>query len=127
MPYLPRPTKQPAPNWQNRASKPDAFLQGKAWKRFRYMHLERQPLCEACLPERLTDCRAKGAGQIDHIVSRETGGALLDIENVMTLCRSHHARKSALERHGLQIATQNKDGESIPAPGEKERILKLIK
>ena len=90
------------------------------------MHIQQRPICEACLPEVLTDCSGRN-GQIDHIISREAGGAELDPANLMTLCRSHHAKKSAMERHGMIFFASGETGALVPAGGEKELIINLIK
>lgn len=89
------------------------------------MQLQIVPYCEACFQNNiLTDC-VQG-GHIDHIVRRAAGGAELDERNLQTLCRMHHDRKSALERHGLQVKAEGPEGCRVPVAGEKERILKLI-
>jgi hypothetical protein len=124
MPTLPRPEKKVVPNWGARKAAP--FLNSSAWRRLRLMYIQAQPICEACLPEVPTDCSGRN-GQIDHIISREAGGAELDPANLMTLCRSHHAKKSAMERHGMTFNASGEVGALVPADGEKERIINLLK
>jgi 5-methylcytosine-specific restriction protein A len=125
MPYLPRPKKKVVPNWGNQRA--DPFLTSALWRNFRQCVLIEQPLCEACLlAEIMTDITGNGAAQIDHIVRREDGGALVDIKNISVLCRSCHAKKTALERHGLKIEASGPPGSRLPALGEKQRILQKI-
>jgi 5-methylcytosine-specific restriction protein A len=125
MPYLNRPEKKNPTNWKDRPAAP--FLTSANWRKFRAWVLIEQPLCEACLLAGIAnDITGKGEAQLDHIVKRDEGGALVDIKNISVLCRSCHAKKSALERHGLTILSQGSPGALIPAHGEKERILKKI-
>lgn len=56
------------------------------------MHLARHPLC--------VECQAKGmvvaAAEVDHIVPLADGGTN-DDENLQSLCKSCHSRKTARE------------------------------
>lgn len=125
MPHLPRPEKKVIPNWGNHRA--DPFLTSALWRNFRQWVLIEQPLCEACLlAGRFTDITGKGAAQLDHLVMRQNGGALVDIKNIAVLCRSCHAKKSAMESNGLTIEAYGPENSRLPAPGEKQRILQKI-
>jgi 5-methylcytosine-specific restriction protein A len=70
------------------------FYQRKAWKNLRALHLAHEPLCRACrILGKLTP-----AQMVDHIQPIAQGGALLDDNNLQSLCFSHHSEKSMKER-----------------------------
>ncbi|NOG53131.1 MAG: HNH endonuclease [Planctomycetes bacterium] len=66
----------------------------RTWRRLRRMYLARHPLCEHCL--RYDDVTP--ATEVDHIVSLRDGGERLDVNNLQSLCRACHARKTAQEQ-----------------------------
>lgn len=114
MKYLPKKTvRQPSGD--------QSFLHSTAWRQTRQIKLRLNPVCEVCG----IDCTSKNP--IDHIINRANGGALLGLDNLMTLCEYHHNKKSAMEQKGLFIEAIIKDGESIPAIGERERIKNLLR
>lgn len=126
MPYLPRPQKKNVTNWGNSPVAP--FLKLAAWKDCRAFYLMEHPLCEVCLfAGILNDITGKREAHVDHFIARDAGGAKLDFRNLVAMCESCHASKSALERHGLEILSIGPDGEKHPADGEKERVFKKIK
>lgn len=129
MPYLPRPPRKysPPPRRTTNTAERKRFYDSTAWQRVRSIQISTVPYCEACFLQRtITDC-THGA-PIDHIVPINHGGAELDSNNLMTLCPSHHDRKSAMERHnGCLVEYHGEEGARVPAPGEKEKLLtKLI-
>ncbi len=63
------------------------------WRRVRAAYLRAQPFCEACEREG----RTTAAQLVDHIVPLRSGGARLDPSNLQSLCRAHHAAKTARE------------------------------
>ena len=69
-------------------------IRHRRYRRFRAGVLEREPLCRLCAASGMT----VAASELDHIVPRSKGGALMDHANVQPLCAECHARKSADER-----------------------------
>jgi len=70
------------------------FYQSKAWRSLRNYKIQMNPLCEHCLKsDILTPAR-----EIDHIVAIKDGGEKLAYNNLSSLCRSCHAKKSVMER-----------------------------
>lgn len=69
---------------------------GGKWPALREMVLRREPRC--------VECQKRGrltlAQEVDHIVPKSRGGTD-DIENLQSICRTCHARKTALEDGGF--------------------------
>lgn len=65
---------------------------GGSWRRLREVVLHRQPFCRCGAP----------ANEVDHIVPKSRGGRDT-IENLQSLCKRCHSRKTAGERAGLQV------------------------
>jgi 5-methylcytosine-specific restriction enzyme A len=63
------------------------------WRRIRARKLKRNPLCEHCEREG----RVTRGAEVDHITPLSQGGTH-QADNLQTLCRSHHARKTAREK-----------------------------
>lgn len=61
------------------------------WERLRRMHLAGEPLCRMCLAQG----RVTPAVLVDHIVPVRDGGAVLDDDNLQSLCRVCHDAKTA--------------------------------
>ena len=78
---------------------------------------------------RLEDITPGTKGATDHVIPMAQGGAQIDPRNFMGLCGpgsawNHHQQKTALENAGHFIDfVLNENGEKIPAPGEKEKII----
>lgn len=88
--------------------------------------MQEAPYCEACMAAGTVKGLVHGA-HIDHIVRRKDGGAPLDTRNLQTLCRAHHDRKNGLEKNrGALVAFTGEHGERVPAPGEKDKLIKLL-
>jgi len=62
----------------------------KTWQRFRKFYLRRHPICEKC--EDYKDLH------VHHIKPINEGGARLDPDNLMTLCRSCHEKVHGRKR-----------------------------
>ena len=101
MPSLPSSNKrrpwQPAPpkrEYQAHAERTHLYDTPR-WRRVRLAHLKAHPLC--------VHCQAQGlvvpAIVLDHIKPYNEGGDFWDSSNHQGLCTSHHAKKSASERH----------------------------
>lgn len=61
------------------------------WRRVREVHLHAEPLCRMCKADGLVTM----ATMVDHIVPIADGGEKLDEDNLQSLCRDCHARKTA--------------------------------
>jgi 5-methylcytosine-specific restriction protein A len=61
------------------------------WNKLRRMHLADEPLCR--------DCKAEGrvtmGREVHHINAKRNGGDN-SFDNLMTLCKSHHSKRTAL-------------------------------
>lgn len=69
------------------------FYHSKRWKSLRNYYFSMNPLCEEC--ER-SGYIIEGR-EVDHIQPMRLGGSALSINNLQTLCKSCHARKSGRE------------------------------
>ena len=69
------------------------FYHSKRWKSLRNYYFSMNPLCEEC--ERAGYITS--GQEVDHIKPMRLGGASLSINNLQTLCKSCHARKSGRE------------------------------
>lgn len=83
----------------------DAALRGSstergidnAWRKLRAQHVAREPLCVMCLREG----KQTPTEIVDHIRPHRGDERLrLDPRNLQSLCRSHHAQKTAAEGAG---------------------------
>ncbi len=70
------------------------FYNSTAWKKARRAHRRGKPLCKHCQDKGIT----KLAEEVDHIKPISQGGDKLDPNNLQSLCKSCHSRKSATER-----------------------------
>ena len=63
---------------------------GSTWQKVRLMQLAQQPLCQ--------DCQAEGlvmiGVEVHHIKAKRNGGDD-SFDNLMTLCKSHHSKRTA--------------------------------
>ena len=66
-----------------------AFYESPEWRKLRALHLKRNPLCEKCF----ADDKITPAVIVD-----QDGGGRLDGENLQSLCRACHNKKTARER-----------------------------
>jgi 5-methylcytosine-specific restriction protein A len=69
---------------------------GRAWQRIRLVKLAADPLCE--------DCAGRGvetaATEVDHVLALARGGTH-DADNLRSLCKPCHSRKTVREDGGL--------------------------
>ena len=67
------------------------------WQKLRLIVLADEPLCRSCKKEdRLIEAR-----EVDHIIPMSNGGARLDRNNLQSLCKSCHSKKTANEDGGF--------------------------
>ena len=96
MPYF--PDKQDRP-WipkplSKRDKVRDKIYEGMQWRNFRKSKLMVDPLCEECKRNN----RVVEASVVDHIERIKDGGEVYSMDNVQSLCKPCHARKSSNER-----------------------------
>ena len=75
----------------------EAFYTSKAWKALRHQFIRKNPLCKMCSDEG----RKSLAEVVDHIENlRDHWDKRFDWLNLQSLCKRHHASKSASnEKH----------------------------
>lgn len=66
---------------------------GRSWQRLRLWHLSREPLCRECRRHG----RVEGAAEVDHVLPLSRGGTN-DADNLQSLCKTCHSRKTGKER-----------------------------
>lgn len=66
----------------------------KQWRNIRKLKLNINPLCQQCEQQGLTT----EANVVDHINPVQEGGAAFDLDNLQSLCVSHHNSKTAKNR-----------------------------
>ena len=72
------------------------FYNSANWKRLRALKLRANPICEMCLPDRITLATA-----VDHIKAINLGGSATALDNLQSLCHACHNRKTTyIERMG---------------------------
>ena len=74
----------------------------RRWENLRIVHLAGEPLCRLCAAQGL----ATAADLVDHIVPIRDGGAVLDEENLQSLCRRCHDAKTAEDLARRRQATR---------------------
>lgn len=76
----------------------DQDLASRRWERLREKKLAVNPFCEC------EQCQLTGeyrlATEVDHIIPRSQGGAVFDWDNLQSLCKSHHSKKTWAEMNG---------------------------
>jgi 5-methylcytosine-specific restriction endonuclease McrA len=78
----------------------DAFLHGPEWPKIRRMALTREPLCRHCS----LIGKVAPATQVDHITPPYGDVTLQrDLENMQSLCASHHSTKTRNQAKGNNI------------------------
>lgn len=97
-----------------------------AWKKLRHSKLLQNPNCEVCEHYGiLTDCTSNSP--IDHAIRIDNGGAELDIDNLMTMCKFHHDAKSRFEAHGFAPDAKGEYGFKTPTAAGKLQIFEKLK
>ena len=71
------------------------LYQSRKWRRFRKWFFQHYPLCAECLRNGVV----KEGRDVDHIQPIRLGGEIYDLDNLQTLCKSGHNRKSGREAH----------------------------
>lgn len=71
-----------------------AFYKSWRWQRLRKWKLKQDPLCEICKAEG----RITPAAIIHHIKPIKGGGGLMDVDNLMSLCKACHNRLHGANR-----------------------------
>ena len=90
-PWVPKPNH----SQQGRVDGNPFDYNGKRWRSNRRAHLVEYPLCAECKRnDVLTDSTVS-----DHIIPIRQGGDPWSWDNRQALCITHHAQKSAKERH----------------------------
>ncbi len=78
---------------------------GRAWQRVRLWHLANFPLCADCAERGIVEA----ATEVDHVERLRDVGTH-EADNLRSLCKSCHARKTALCDGGLGNAKKHRDG-----------------
>lgn len=100
MPTINRNTKrkfwQPEPEKKTQFSEDASFYHTTAWRKLRGVYIKQHPLCECA------DCKKLPvplpAEHVDHIRPIKDGGDPMSWENLQSLNRKCHNKKSAKER-----------------------------
>jgi len=124
MPTLPRPKRR---EQHRKPTSNQSFYSSAVWRKARKAKLNEKPICEVHEAQnQYVDCSSNSP--IDHVVPITAGGAKTDPNNLMTLCKKCHERKSALELHRgtLCASVRNDFGELIPIAGGREFVIRLI-
>ena len=79
----PKRVRPPSKAWRQRHD-------GTAWRDARLAQLRRQPCCVDCEDR---DDRAVPADTVHHVHALSDGGDLTDPDNLVSLCRSCHAKR----------------------------------
>lgn len=85
-------------------------LDKRRWRRLARRKLTVDPFCECA------QCQFTGAfrlaTEVDHIIPRSEGGAVFDWDNLQSLCKSHHSKKTWAETRGLTPKIEAVDPET---------------
>ena len=74
-----------------------SFYGGRQWRRVSKMQLQREPFCADCMPVGFYIL----AEVADHIIPIRNGGARYDFDNLQSLCKACHNRKTFNENRGM--------------------------
>jgi 5-methylcytosine-specific restriction protein A len=122
MPNLPR-QHSPKRKTERHSTGDRRFYKSAGWQKLRSVVLRNEPLCRAH--------RSAGylvpASVVDHIIAITAGGHPSHVHNLMPLCSVCHDRKSAMERHGLNIEAATVDGLKLPTTAAVNEILTKLK
>tara|TARA_R110002020_G_scaffold101665_2_gene239310 strand:+ start:275 stop:586 length:312 start_codon:yes stop_codon:yes gene_type:complete len=97
MPSLPKGRGRVKPVDKNKSWGGDTSeYRKRRWRKLRAFWIHQEPLCLHCLDEG----RTTAADVVDHIVPVKQNGKMYDINNLQSLCHSHHNKKTQEEnRH----------------------------
>ena len=119
---LPWDGKKPVPAFHREDRSTESFYNSSAWQKCRAIYRQSHPLCEAC--------QAAGEIQpteeIDHIIRAKSGGALLDFDNLMGLCKSHHSLKSQKEGKTPILIPYTLNSSDHFIPVDRRHIFKIL-
>lgn len=90
-----RPWQQERVTQARRIHNNGAFYRAAPWRKLRATKMQYNPLCEECT----RNGRVVSATMVDHIKPISEGGAMLDMENLQSLCNRCHNIKSGREAH----------------------------
>lgn len=93
--YRPASTARPKPG-----RRPSACARGydRRWQKLRLSHLAEHPLCVPCL----SAGRTTEATEVDHRIPHKGDHSLLfDADNLTSMCKACHGRKTATEDGGF--------------------------
>ena len=103
MPKKPKPLKMPwvvqRPKEQKIGSRTNndnsKIYNSTKWRKFRKVYFANNPLCVRCEKNGLIT----PGKDVDHITPIRLGGEIYDYDNLQTLCKPCHNRKSGKEAH----------------------------
>lgn len=113
MPHLPQSKKPSYLPKRNGNDRSNPVHKTARWRRASLRHRAASPECEVCLMLYGTG----GHGDVlhvDHVIGLAQGGDAYNPRNLMTLCASHHGRKSAMESRGYCPESIESIGGSLP-------------
>jgi len=96
------------------------FLSSPQWRTMRAIIIER----DAGVCQEIVDGErcGKPANQVDHIVPRREGGALLDPDNLVLLCPSCHSKRTARMPRTTPRVAVPREPEHVRANNERKRL-----
>lgn len=77
-----------------------------AWRQLRDAHLATEPLCRHCKERGVITA----AREVDHIEAISAGGDPWDADNLQSLCKSCHSKKTRADQLGSHHRGCNLDG-----------------
>lgn len=80
--------------WTTQKKVTDPFYYSTRWKHVRDVHKSKYPLCIECEKVGII----KPCEIVDHIIPRQHGGADYDPDNLQSLCKRHHLKKTQLDK-----------------------------
>ena len=98
MAYIPYNKKKSLYNtWQSKSD--NKFYYSTRWRKVRSQFLKENPICIECKKIGITT----EATTVDHIIQIINGGDPYNFNNLQSLCKIHHAKKSAKETNENKI------------------------
>jgi 5-methylcytosine-specific restriction protein A len=108
------------PRQSNDRPPPSRRGYGRNWRRCRLMKLAADPLCQDCKEEGIVT----EATEVDHVDGDTTN---LSDENLRSLCKSHHSRKTCRQDGGLGRGkpTNRQGGVKVTYQADRNDIMEL--